>query len=542
MRILLFFCFFLILHTNAQTFTNATATANNWTGTLTKTFTVSGVTSPLTAGATVLKQINLDFGDNATNYSWFRVTMTLTSPNGTVINIGTGSGTLSTQDFGQTGATRFLPKFRDHADLYTIGEMNALSGSSLNGAPYHLGFYRVKTIGSFANFNTGNPNGTWTLTITSSTTGSAARPQFNTASIVFGTAFMLNDVTASSTYDQCSGAQCLESDVICKADDNGFSDPGAAQDPGNIIGACQWNTQKNSTAWYKFKATATTADVSISGLSNMHQIIALQNTGTCAAPVYSVVAGGCPIPQITYTGNSGAGTYVFSGSNQNLGLSLSSLTIGQDYFLVIDGSGLSGAGAQSKYYIELNGGDVCASPLAINIKNFKVEVLAESNSVSWEMSENDQDTWYYVLERTIDFVNFQQVEQVFPIKSSSRYHIEDQQLLVNQSLYYYRLKRLNNSGEMEILDNLIVANRADHSAPPMLIKNEYGDLLFAAKQLEGAAINCVIVNLQGDKIKNITFEQCAQNQFTIAQPQVAGIYLIQLQVDNKVFSYKWIQN
>jgi hypothetical protein len=91
----------------------------------------------LSAGGTVLKQVNLKLGDgtpvNLTSYA-----IRLTSPLGTTISIISGN-------FNATLAKNVDIKFRDDNILQFP--------SSSNQDPYNIGYYRTTLANSFSTFN-----------------------------------------------------------------------------------------------------------------------------------------------------------------------------------------------------------------------------------------------------------------------------------------------------------------------------------------------------------------------------------------------------
>lgn len=340
------------------TFSNATVaghnawdTGNNWATALDRPVNVTGVP---TSGM-VLRQIKLDLGSAAgSNIS--TLAGRLTDPAGNVLNVF-NSGYFYNTDF-----SRYVDiHFRDHAFLKRLNDYT----NSYLGMPYSFGYYRVETPGSFANLNTTtNVNGTWTFSLIEST---GTEIQFNSVELVFGPPFTYVNITGSTDNSACAQSQCLQSGAgeIVLATNVAYPQNQPSY-PGLNMGGCNWNAEPNNTAWFHFTATASTVEVSVSGFSNdAQQTVVLQNNGTCNAPTYSVV--GCPESMFAPgcgTTNGHPTLYhrvcYAGGTKFNHGYTLTGLTPGQQYVLIVDGQ----AGVNSTFYIELTTGadNSCDAP------------------------------------------------------------------------------------------------------------------------------------------------------------------------------------
>ena len=338
----------LIFSVSSQTFTNNAGQAYNtwnsgnvWATALSRTVVVSGLSNPLSAGGTVLKQVNLKLGDgtsvNLTSYS-----IRLTSPAGTVISI------LSSGNFNATTAYNVDIKYRDDNILQFP--------TSSNQNPFNIGYYRTTVANSFSTVNGENPNGNWVLEIVEGTISEVA---FVSVDLVFGSAIVLNDVTGTTTNDNCATPQCMGESSVVKATVSAFT--GNANDPNTIApypGGCNWNGAHNNSAWFVFKPSGTTAKVTISGITNLIQTLIVDESNACIAGSQTVPTGGCPIDAVNDTYTSPRYT-PSSGSSSNEQFNLSGLIPGNKYLLVVDGNG----GVISPLYIELSGGliDLCCA-------------------------------------------------------------------------------------------------------------------------------------------------------------------------------------
>ncbi len=358
-------------HLFAQTFTNSNGVAaGGWNATLTKQVVVSGLQVPLTPSFGLIG-VNINMGSatglryNLNNYS-----ITLTSPIGATWTV-MPANTMECLTFA--GNPNFDPQrlnINYRSDNGALTYPNAIScaqnGWAL-GEPWDIGYYKISSGQTFASAVGTNPNGAWTVTITE--TGSATGMQFNSVSLLFGNVLPTNSVSGQTAYDACSGALCLDEANAITATNNGFSEHNYATDPRlYLISGCQWNGDLNNTAWFKFRPTATTSNVSISGLTMNMQAIVVKpanastpcgTSGTQAnagnSADWIVPTGGSPCAMNTLTGRP---SYA-NGSYTNMGFNLSNLTPNEWIYLVVDGVG----GNISPLYIETTGTRNCACTL-----------------------------------------------------------------------------------------------------------------------------------------------------------------------------------
>ena len=330
----------------SQTFTNNTGQTYNlwnsfnvWATALSRTIPVSGLVTPLSAGGTVLKQVNLKLGDgtpvNLTSYS-----IRLTSPSGTVISI------LSPGNFIATTAKNVDIKYRDD-NILTFP-------SASTQDPFDIGYYRTTNANAFSAVNGENPNGSWVLEIIEATSFEIA---FVSVDLVFGPAIVVNDITTTTINDNCASPQCMGESSVVKATISSYT--GNANDPNTISpypGGCNWNGAHNNSAWFVFQPSGTTAKLTISGVQDQIQTLVVNEANACVSGSQTVPAGGCPIDGVNDTYTSPRYT-PSAGSSSNEQFNLSGLIPGNNYFLVVDGNG----GAISPLYIELSGGlvDIC---------------------------------------------------------------------------------------------------------------------------------------------------------------------------------------
>ena len=365
---------------------------NSWATALTKTVTVSGLPTTLSATNIVLKQVNIKLGNptckgNLSSY-WIR----LVSPTGVIDTITSPITTSITSMWIDV-------KFRDHYALERIRDYSATTQQSY--FPYSVGYYKSNKTGSYSRFNNnGNPNGNWDIQIIENT---ASEVSFEIVELVFGPAININDLTGSTSNDNCSGAACIKNNEITIGTNLGFAN-GDPNYPGNTVNGCSWNGANNNSAWFQFVAGATTAKITLSGLlhpgspvSNKVQAIVLQAPNTCATIPTIVPAGGCPTStsnNSSYLAANGGGTssasniYV-SGINANMEFNLSGLTTCQKYYLYVDGEG----GDTSTFYIEYSNGSnggtsVNVTQPSCSVNNGKIKVNTPCSNAMYMWSSN----------------------------------------------------------------------------------------------------------------------------------------------------------
>jgi hypothetical protein len=340
-------CFGLIIF-KAQTFTNNTVSnAGSWNASLTKTITVSGLPTSLTAGVFELVQVNLHMGDaaNTRNYNTYRVRLTK----------GTNIATDPTIDLIATGGMpnsviqQFNTKFRYHSVLRRPFQHGGTT------EPFHIGYYRSQE--DYAAFNNLDPNGDWTITITE--TSSADGGRFNSVDLVFGSPIVVQDFSGITTYDDCLTPFCLVMNKVFLASNNGFTNNNTHDMYNGNTSGCDWNAARNNSAWHQFVASATTAHLTISGLADNLQVLAVgggADNNPCTPSDNVVLTGGCPAN--TTINDTYLSPQYTNGSTRNMQLNLSGLTVGETYYFIVDGTG----GAISPFYVEITG----ASPNCFN--------------------------------------------------------------------------------------------------------------------------------------------------------------------------------
>lgn len=489
----------------------------SWDASLTKTILVCGLSNPLSYPSNVLNQVNIDLGDNTNSRALTSYVITLQSPLGTAITIKSNTGTLSS-------ITRFNVKYRDHPVLQTP----QFYGSTKD--PFDIGYYRTNTAYDFSVFNGENPNGFWTVTITE--TSAANGIAFNKVDLIFGSAFVYNDISATNANDQCTGAQCIETGTIIIGTNNGYANPGPATDPSTTSSdwtpPCSWNGAKNNSAWFKFIASSTTAKFTISGLDNSTQILAFTMSGTCAVPTYSLVTGGCPTDAAndTYTSSQYA-----NGCNCNMQLNMSSLTAGNTYYIVVDGVG----GVVSDFYIVMeSGAEASCIDLPIELFSFIVTGSNQKVIVKWSTA-SETNNHYFSIERSKNANFFEDIGTVMGAGNSNTtkdYFFYDEYPFTGVS--YYRLHQIDYDGQNSYSDirTVYIESNEIISIYPNPA-NEY--IQYVVDSKDGGIIIAKVIDLLGREI--LRTEETIEKGITVRKISTAafnnGSYLLQISTPNQ---------
>ncbi|MFA7272236.1 MAG: T9SS type A sorting domain-containing protein [Crocinitomicaceae bacterium] len=248
----------------------------------------------------------------------------------------------------------------------------------------------------------------------------------NNSTMTFDICVYATDCSANTTNDYCEGAATLTSSP-------GFFGSATAalytyDNPDNVESVFCGTIQNNS--WYKFVASSTTATFPITSVSGCDDGIQAQvysfntSTGCCLDPV---AKSNCYNP-----GNSNTlGTITATG-----------LTVGQTYYLMIDGW----AGANCYFSIS---GWTATGVLPIKLIEFTGVADTRMNRLKWRTaSEINSDV--IVVQKSEDGINFTTIGSVKGAGNSTTgntYSFDDYE--VNHTLAYYRLKQIDFDGTFE---------------------------------------------------------------------------------------------
>jgi hypothetical protein len=526
------------------TFSNTTSQPcgtdfTNTFGNFTRNIVVSGLPSPLgnLTGQYVLRQVDLQLGNASCKRDLSTYRARIISPNGTVIDLfDNTSGTFTNNSVWMN------TKFRDHESLERFTQYTTTVQTDYH--PYSIGYYAIQTDGAFASVNGEDPNGTWVLQIVENvSTGNEI--SFERIVLHFGPPFNINDVTSSTSNDNCSQATCISSQEIVIGTNNSYStlDPSF---PGTTTDGCSWNGANNNSAWFKFVASQSTAYLTLSGIragstgSDDTQPIVFSMSNPCVSG-FSVPNGGCPNDEtrnnMAYLTSNGGGTgtsgnvYV-NGITANTEFNLSGLTVGQTYYLYVDGNG----GASSTFYLEaLFGCETCSTPLPVTLTSFTSSCHNNHTTLQWETA-TELNNHYYTLERSTDGANWRTVATVSgngTTNSPSFYQWTDSEL--NYGLHYYRLTQTDYDGKFEVLNVISSACGIDADDISVLPNPNNGQFTIIGLE-EGAQVQ--IVNIMGQ----LVYEETASTNFSVIEltDQPRGIYYIRVQSNQGQTTTKFI--
>jgi hypothetical protein len=447
-----------------QTFSNTTAAAcNGWDSGnayagFQRTISVTGLTAPLGAGGTVLRQVNLQLGTAACKGNLQTYFARIISPSGTIIQLFGPFTTTSTSQWMNI-------KFRDDPALERVRDYSTTTQQGYH--PWSIGYYRTDAANAFSTVNGQDPNGNWTFQLAE---GTSSEVSFERVELVFGPPIAVNDVTGSTGNDLCAGATCVDGLSVVRGTNNAYP-PLDPLYPGDLVGGCAWNGANNNSGWYRFIASGTNAYITVSGMMNttgttsadMQLVVVRAAVPDCSAPTTVVPPGGCPDPPTTgnnnstYAGPNGgvgtvAGVYV-NGITANCEFNLSGLVPGGIYYLIIDGNG----GLASTFYIEMPSGAVdCNILLPVTWASGEVECRGGERRIRWTVASQLNNERFEV-ERSMNALSWTTIA-ILPGAGNSQttleYEIADnvQDLPEPSPVIYYRIKQVDMDGTFSYSD------------------------------------------------------------------------------------------
>lgn len=513
-------------------FTNNTvAVENSYNASLERTITVSGLPTSLGSGEVELTQVDLNMGDQSEGtHNLGHYTVILRSPTGIEKPI-----ILTTTTFpNSTMPKEFKLKLRDHQWLRF-----PITGDGAPAQPWDVGYYRTpnlgKSVGDFASYNGTDPNGDWKIII--SETDAKSGISFKSAKLYFSLPYSINNMSSSSVNDACSTPIGICSEEIYVGSNSGYTNQGS--DVLNVP-CCAWNAARNNSAWYKFKAGATGVKFTVSGVTGDLQIIGVANaSGTlCSEANYSIVNGGCPTESYNDTYPS---PRYSNGSNDNMQLNISNLTIGQIYYLIIDGTG----GTISPFYIESSNCASCSELLPVELISFDAICAEKSKKIVWRTAtETNND--YFLVEKSIDAVNWQPIGKVNGAgnaNSVSTYSIFDQSS--TSEITYYRIVQVDFDGAKEVLGPIVSECKPSSDGSSVEFRTNYANesLDIIASNFQNDIANVMITDMVGKIVYNTDFEINSNRfiQIDLSSFSSKAMYMVQFKCNEVMKSYKLIK-
>lgn len=419
------------------------------------TFNVSGVgvLSPTNA----LSKITICFANCVGSYNLNLVAFRIMAPNGTCIGVydgGLGTSYPGVCEFSLVSST---------SCLNPPNASNMPSGSNPSGfnSSSNSGIFSSTFGGSGVNFTSSfnglNADGIWRIIFSEST---ISEPCLQSASLTFANP-SVTDQTGNG--NNCSNPIVWNGGPIC-ASTNGMSSstqmPGWAGPGGSTFGTfnggttCAWNGANNNDVWIQFVAQTNNLCINLSGLDNNQQSVVVSDsnldgdnnpcTGSGAGQYWNLVS--CPDPG-AYT--TTAGTTI----NQN---HCFSATVGQTYFLVVDGNG----GLESPFYISGITGTIFNLP--IELVFFGASIKGQKfTSLSWRTA-TERNNDYFIVQRSHDGVSWELLEKVNGAGNSVELlSYETYDFNPYPGSNYYRLKQVDFDGKSSYSEIRSVYNPAE---------------------------------------------------------------------------------
>ncbi len=301
-----------------------------------------------------------------------------------------------------------------------------------------------------------------------------------------------------------------------------------------------------SSAYYKFVANSTSVTFTMcclpgcSGATGGYGMLGVQAaifSGTC----YNIGSASQEFYVDELVSNEANGNFwadtdptnAGSSSNNNLGsvqsysngcltTTLTGLTIGTTYYIVVDGF----EGDDCPYSIQFGSGIV----LGIELLDFKGTAKNEGNLIEWQTA-TEMDNDYFILEASKNGYEFSPIAQIDGAGNSSSvlsYNFLDRQPL--GMITYYRLKQIDFDGKHSYSDVISVARDQDELIS--YYPNPVQGVLFAAFNSPTKGLySFEIRNVQGGLIQAETYnleKGTNQLKFDAFQSLSSGLYFVKI--------------
>jgi len=527
----------------SSTACNAWDSGNTYTGfTRTIDLTAAGLPTPLGTGSGqyVLNEVEVHLGSSGCKRDLSTYDFRLTAPNGAFIDFFP-TNKLTTN----TSVQWVRVKFRDHAALEMINEYPNAHQEDIH--PYSIGYYAIQTVDGFlSTFNGVNPNGIWTFAIKENSTDEIS---FNSVTLKFGPKILVNNIQNQVYYDNCVTSQCFDGRQVTVASNMYLQNGDPILTATNPNGSCWYNGANNNSGWFDFKASSTTAYITVSGMSssstaaNQMQLVVVQRPAAGCVNQNSswvIPTGGCSLASSTpanntaYLSGSGGGGFTYStGITGNVEFNLSGLTVGQTYYLYIDGNG----GATSPFYIEgLTGIATCDNlfvPLPIEWYSFNANIYNKTTHIMWQTA-TERDNDFFTVERSANGIDWEVLELIDGAGVSNELlHYETYDNYPLKGISYYRLKQTDFDGKSTYSDIKSISNTEE-----LMVLPNPGNGIFYVSGLSDRKENQVIVmDVTGKIIANYITED-AMLQMNL-EDHPAGIYYVKVNEEFTIKVVKW---
>jgi hypothetical protein len=216
------------------------------------------------------------------------------------------------------------------------------------------------------------------------------------------------------------------------------------------------------------------------------QPIVFTRSGGCNSGTFNVPNGGCPDDisrnNTEYLSTNGGGTSTSpysSGITANTEFTLSDLTIGQTYYLYVDGNG----GSSSSFYIEMaNGAQTCRTLLPVELTYFNASYNFPFAHLTWR-TESELNNDRFEIEKSFDGVNWKYLTSINgngTKNTASDYNYVDEEII--ETITYYRLKQIDYNGDFSYssIENVVPLN----SESSMFYPNPSSDKIYINSMVE----------------------------------------------------------
>ena len=477
---------------------------------------VSGLSGNLTSGSLELLQVNLSYGD--ASQSFYTATST----------------DIYIQSPSATGFNKILDGYLSSSGLYKNVDIRLRDNASLNVAyainsyskPYDVGYYRTTTANEFDNFLGESPNGTWIIRFENST--NRTTPRITKIELVFGV-LIEEDITTLSSNNDCSTPQEFCDNKAYIFYNNGFTHD-LSEDPGVLFDGCQWNNGLDNIGWFAWTASETSAQIEISGIDagETQQFIVLGSTNgsiVCDVNGLTSVTGGCPL-RIDNTNHY----YYSNGTSSNMVFYLSNLTIGNTYFLVVDGEG----GNVSESYLTMGTGAGSCNTLPIKLKEFSGKNANTKNILKW-VTSSEINNDFFTIERSTDGYYWEIIDVVEGAGNSNinlNYSYNDNEIESDKT-YYYKLKQTDFDNKYTYSGVISITSENSTKNSFIIYPNPSDNGIFNINSNENLVVE--IYNSNGSIIYNGTSKYVID-----ISKHGKGIYLLKAYGKNNTFTERII--
>lgn len=293
------------------------------------------------------------------------------------------------------------------------------------------------------------------------------------SSAAFSFTTNLQGFAAIAPNDDCANAEIAGiSGCNVGATGSSFTPPTAATANSSICTGGTWSTNEN-TVYYSFTPTASNATLEIDNI--------VCNDGESGLAQFGVWESCAAVNLFPSTANGFLGCVV-----GNAPLSLSSLTIGQQYVIVLDGNG----GDLCRWNFVVTGGIVL---LYTELEVFEATNLEDQVQLDWKADEYVEST-KFIVQRSSDGINYEDLYYEIDERGLLGFRSMDENPLAGRS--YYRLKVLDIDGSVSTSDVITIAREELEFKKALFIHNLYPQPARDVINIELESASAEIINVR----------------------------------------------